>query len=258
MRFIETTGQKVIQFISSLGDSVVFFFAITKHFTYLFQKPGLFARQVYQLGILSLPIILLSGLFIGMVLAFQGYVNLVKFGAEASVGTVTALALFRELSSVFTALLYAGRAGSSLTAEIGLMRATEQWSSYEMMAVDPYRYILLPRLMAGIIVVPILTILFSDIGILGSYYIAVEVLGLDGGGYWSQMQSSVVFYDDIFNGVIVKSIVFGLICNLVALREGLMGGATSSGIANSTTATVVKASLLILAADFLLTALLFR
>ncbi len=258
MMWIERVGAITLATVSALGESVLFLCNILKNFFYIFHKPLLLSKQIFQLGILSLPIILLSGVFIGMVIAFQGYVNLVNFGAEASVGTLVALALFRELASVFTALLYTGRACSSLTAEIGLMRATEQWASYEMMAVDPYQYILLPRLLAGIIAVPLLTIVFSAVGILGGFCVSVYVLGLDSGGYWSQMQSAVNFYDDIFCGVIIKSAVFGLICNLVALRQGLQGIATAGGVALSTTSTVVKASLLILGADFVLTAILFN
>lgn len=243
--------------ITVLGSSTRLLGQILGNSWYLFKKPFLFTRQIYQLGILSLPIILLSGLFVGMVLCFQAFVNLINFGAEASVGTIVALALFRELGSVLTGLLYTGRASSSLTAEIGLMRATEQWASYELMAINPIQYILTPRFWAGVVAVPVLALLFSTIGILGGYGVATISLGVDGGAYWSQMKSGVSLGTDIGLGVVLKSLVFGIISNLVALYVGLNGRATASGIARSTTSTVVIASLLILVADFILTALMF-
>ncbi len=254
---IVVTGEKTRGFLSHVGEATRLLINILLNSWYIFKKPFLFVRQVYQLGVLSLPIILLSGLFVGMVLCFQAYVNLINFGAEASVGTIVALALFRELSSVLTALLYTGRASSSLTAEIGLMRATEQWASYELMAINPVQYILTPRFWAGVIAVPVLALLFSAVGIIGGYGVATISLGVDGGAYWSQMKSGVDFGVDIGLGVVLKSFVFGIISNLVALYIGLKGRATASGIARSTTDTVVISSLLILVADFLLTAMIF-
>ncbi len=254
---IESTGRRTREMIAVLGSSTRLLGQILANSWYLFKKPFLFTRQIYQLGILSLPIILLSGLFVGMVLCFQAFVNLINFGAEASVGTIVALALFRELGSVLTGLLYTGRASSSLTAEIGLMRATEQWASYELMAINPIQYILTPRFWAGVVAVPVLALLFSTIGILGGYGVATISLGVDGGAYWSQMKSGVNLGTDIGLGVVLKSLVFGIISNLVALYVGLNGRATASGIARSTTSTVVIASLLILVADFILTALMF-
>nr|WP_279617513.1 lipid asymmetry maintenance ABC transporter permease subunit MlaE [Ignatzschineria sp. RMDPL8A] len=257
IKAIENLGAGTRRFVFALGAAVLLLLTILKESWYLFKKPFLFTRQVYQLGVLSLPIILLAGLFVGMVLCFQAYINLVNFGAEASVGTIVALALFRELGSVLTGLLYTGRASSSLTAEIGLMRATEQWASYEMMAINPIQYILTPRFWAGVLVVPLLALMFSAVGIIGGYLVATLSLGVDGGAYWSQMKSAVNLSSDIGQGIVLKSFVFGIISNLVALFTGLHGRATAGGIARATTSTVVIASLLILVADFILTAILF-
>lgn len=254
---IENLGKSTLRFIEALGASLLLLVTILKESWYLFKKPSLTLRQIYQLGVLSLPIILLAGLFVGMVLSFQAYVNLINFGAEASVGTIVALSLFRELGSVLTGLLYTGRASSSLTAEIGLMRATEQWAGYEMMAINPIQYILTPRFWAGVIVVPLLALLFCVVGIIGGYLVATLSLGVDGGGYWSQMKSAVNLKLDIGQGIVIKSFVFGIIGNLVALFVGLHGKATAGGIARATTRTVVVASLLILVADFMLTAFMF-
>lgn len=168
---------------------------------YIFKRPSLFVRELFKLGIRSLPIIILAGLFVGMVLSFQAYVNMRTFGAEASVGTLTALALFRELGPVLTGLLYTGGVSSALTAEIALMRATEQWASYELMAVNPVQYILTPRFFAGVLAVPILGVLYSAIGIMGGYLVATFALGVDGGAYWSQMQSAVDLNTDIVQGI---------------------------------------------------------
>ncbi len=254
---LEQLGQKTISIIGSIGEAGVLFFQLLINVGYLFRRPSLFFRQLYQLGVRSLPIILLAGLFVGMVLCFQAYVNMRTFGAEASVGTLVALALFRELGPVLTGLLYTGGASSSLTAEIGLMRATEQWASYELMAINPVQYILTPRFFAGVLAVPILGVLFSAIGIIGGYLVATVSLGVDSGAYWSQMKSAVDLYGDIFQGIIIKCLVFGVITNLIALREGFLGRPTADGIARSTTSTVVKASLIVLVADFILTAILF-
>jgi phospholipid/cholesterol/gamma-HCH transport system permease protein len=193
-----------------------------------------------------------------MVLGLQGYTNLVRFGAESSLGTVVALALVRELGPVVAALLYAGRAGSALTAEIGLMKATEQLAGMDMMAVDPFKRILAPRFLAGFIAMPLLAGIFTVVGIGGSYYIAVEQLGVDSGTFWSQMQSSVDFREDVVNGVVIKSIAFGLVANWIAVFEGYDTVPTSEGIGRATTRTVVNTSLAVLGLDFVLTALMFR
>jgi phospholipid/cholesterol/gamma-HCH transport system permease protein len=212
--------------------------------------------QIYVVGVQSLLIVMVSGLFIGMVMALQGYTILVDYGAEGSLGPMVALSLLRELGPVVTALLFAGRAGSALTAEIGLMKATEQLSSLEMMAVDPLRRVISPRFWAGMISLPMLTIIFSTIGILGGHLVGVDWLGVDSGSYWSIMRSSVEWDKDIINGVI-KSFVFALVVVWIALYKGYSCIPTSEGISKATTQTVVYSSLAILGLDFILTALMF-
>jgi len=212
--------------------------------------------QIYVLGVQSLLIIIVSGLFIGMVMALQGYTILVNYGAEGSLGPMVALSLLRELGPVVTALLFAGRAGSALTAEIGLMKATEQLSSLEMMAVDPLRRVIAPRFWAGMISMPMLAIIFSAVGILGGHVVGVDWLGVDAGSYWSIMQATVEWEADVLNGVI-KSVVFGLVVLWIALYKGYSAIPTSEGISKATTETVVVSSLTILGLDFVLTALMF-
>lgn len=250
-------GRTFLASLTRLGRGSLFFLRLLAALPSLLLRPGLVIAQVYATGVLSLPIILVSGLFVGMVLGLQGYTNLVTYGAEASLGTVVALSLVRELGPVLTALLYAGRAGSALTAEIGLMKATEQLSSMEMMAVDPYRRVLAPRFLAGFIALPLLAGIFTAIGVLGGYFVAVEQLGVDGGAFWSQMQASVQLVDDVINGVVIKSIVFGLVANWIAVFEGYDTMPTSDGISRATTRTVVNTSLAVLALDFVLTAIMF-
>lgn len=216
----------------------------------------LLMQQIYSLGVLSLLIIIISGLFIGMVLGLQGFTILVDFGAEQSLGQMVALSLLRELGPVVTALLFAGRAGSALTAEIGLMKATEQLSSLEMMAVDPLRRVVSPRFWAGFYSMPILATIFSAVGIYGGYLVGVQWLGVDDGAFWSVMQSSVEWQEDIVNGLI-KSIVFAFVVTWIALYKGYNCTPTSVGISRATTSTVVTASLAVLGLDFVLTALMF-
>ncbi|WP_301098367.1 lipid asymmetry maintenance ABC transporter permease subunit MlaE [Otariodibacter sp.] len=215
----------------------------------------LLIKQLYAVGVQSLLIIMLSGLFIGMVLGLQGYVVLVGFSAETSLGQLVSLSLLRELGPVVTALLFAGRAGSALTAEIGLMKATEQLSSLEMMAIDPLRRIIAPRFWAGIISMPILAIIFTAIGIWGGALVGVDWKGVDSGSFWSVMQHTVVL-DDLTNGFI-KSIVFAFAVIWIALFNGYDSLPTSEGISQATTRTVVNASLTVLGLDFILTALMF-
>ena len=212
-------------------------------------------QQVYAVGVLTLLIILVSGLFVGMVLGLQGYNTLVKFGSEQTLGLLVALSLVRELGPVVTALLFAGRAGSALTAEIGLMKATEQLAGMEMMAVNPITRVIAPRFLGGILAMPLLAALFSAIGVLGGHLVGVGLLGVDAGAFWSQMQGSVDFYDDIVNGVI-KSVVFGVVCTWIAVFEGYDAVPTSEGVARATNRTVVYSSLSVLALDFILTALM--
>lgn len=216
----------------------------------------LFVNQIFHLGILSLPIILTSGLFIGMVLSLQGYLVLVDYAAEESLGSMVALSLLRELGPVVTALLFAGRAGSALTAEIGLMQSTEQIASMEMMAVSPLKRVIAPRLLAGVVTLPLLTILFNLIAIWGGYFIGVIWMGIDGGTFWSVMQGSVEYGSDIVNGII-KSIIFAVMITWVALYNGYYVVPNALGISKSTTQTVVISSLLVLAMDFVLTAFMF-
>jgi len=213
-------------------------------------------KQIYVVGVQSLSIIIVSGLFIGMVMALQGYTILVDYGAEGSLGPMVALSLLRELGPVVTALLFAGRAGSALTAEIGLMKATEQLSSLEMMAVDPLRRIIAPRLWAGVISMPLLAIIFSAVGILGGHLVGVDWLGVDSGSYWSIMQSTVEWNEDVINGVI-KSVVFAFVVTWIAIFKGYDSIPTSEGISAATTQTVVYSSLAVLGLDFVLTAIMF-
>jgi len=195
-------------------------------------------------------------LFVGMVLALQGYNTLVDFGATESLGVMVALSLVRELGPVVAGLLFAGRAGSALTAEIGLMKATEQLSAMEMMAVDPLHRVIAPRFMAGILSMPLLAAIFSAVAIIGGHFVGVELLGVDDGAFWSQMQAKVDLYDDILNGVI-KSVVFGFLVTWIAVFEGYDAVPTSEGVGRATTNTVVNGSLAILGMDFVLTALMF-
>lgn len=250
-------GRFVLDKLARLGRAHRFLLSLLGALTFLFKRPSLLIRQLYTVGVLSLPIILVSGLFVGMVLSLQGYANLVDFGATSSLGTVVALSLIRELGPVLTGLLYAGRAGSALTAEIGLMKATEQLASMQMMAVDPFPRVLAPRFLAGCLAVPILTGIFTAVGILGGYFVAVVQLGVDGGAFWAQMQAKVLLVEDIVNGVVVKSIVFGVLANWIALFEGYEALPTSEGVSLATTRTVVMTSLAVLSWDFLLTALMF-
>ncbi|WP_027859331.1 lipid asymmetry maintenance ABC transporter permease subunit MlaE [Marinobacterium jannaschii] len=220
------------------------------------QMLPLLVRQIYFVGVLSLIIIIVSGLFIGMVLGLQGYTILVDYGSEQAVGQMVALSLVREMAPVVTALLFAGRAGSALTAEIGLMKATEQLSSLEMIGVDPLRRIVAPRFWAGFICLPVLATIFSLVGVTGGALVGVEWLGIYEGSFWSNMQNSVDFYDDIVNGLI-KAVVFGFVVTWIAVFQGYDCVPTSEGISQATTRTVVYSSLSVLGLDFILTALMF-
>ncbi|MDO6564057.1 lipid asymmetry maintenance ABC transporter permease subunit MlaE [Amphritea sp. 1_MG-2023] len=221
-----------------------------------FNSFPLLMRQLYSVGVLSMVIIMVSGLFIGMVLALQGYTILVDYGSEQAVGQMVALSLVRELAPVVTALLFAGRAGSALTAEIGLMKTTEQLSGMEMIGVDPLRRIIAPRFWAGLISLPILTMIFSAVGIWGGLLVGVDWLGIYEGSFWANMQNSVDFFDDVVNGLI-KSLVFGVVVTWVAVFQGYDSVPTSEGISQATTKTVVYSSLAVLGLDFILTALMF-
>ena len=221
-----------------------------------FARPGLVRDQVHFLGNYSLAIIAVSGLFVGFVLGLQGYYTLQRYGSSEALGLLVALSLVRELGPVVTALLFAGRAGTSLTAEIGLMRAGEQLSAMEMMAVDPVRRILAPRFWAGVITMPLLAAVFSAVGILGGYVVAVLLIGIDSGAFWSQMQGGVDVWSDVGNGVI-KSVVFGIAVTFIALLQGYEAQATPEGVSRATTRTVVVSSLSVLGLDFVLTVMMF-
>jgi len=253
---IQLLGHKGLGFFQRLGRGHLLLLNILQGLHTLIPKFGLVIQQVYSVGVLSLIIIVVSGAFVGMVLGLQGYNTLVDFGSEESLGVVVSLSLVRELGPVVTALLFAGRAGSALTAEIGLMKTTEQLSAMEMMAVDPIRRVLAPRFLAGFLAMPLLAAIFSTVGVLGGYFVGVGLLGVDEGAYWSQMQANVDLFDDIMNGVI-KSLVFGGVVTWIAVFEGYDAIPTSEGVSRATTRTVVHASLAVLGLDFVLTALMF-
>lgn len=256
MNWIADLGAKFLLFVSSLGRAGRFFIALSGACLTALIRFSLVIKQIYSVGVLTLLIILVSGLFVGMVLGLQGYYTLVSFGAESSLGLVVALSLTRELGPVLSALLFAGRAGSALTAEIGLMKATQQLDAMEMMATDPLPIVIAPRFLAGIIALPLLSAIFTAIGVIGGYLIGVQQLGLDSGVYWSAMQEGVDFYDDIINGVI-KSLAFGLVVTFIAVYQGYFAIPTSEGVSRATTRTVVNASLSVLGLDYVLTALMF-
>jgi phospholipid/cholesterol/gamma-HCH transport system permease protein len=218
---------------------------------------GLVRDQIHFLGNFSLAIIAVSGLFVGFVLGLQGYYTLQRYGSSEAVGLLVALSLVRELGPVVTALLFAGRAGTSLTAEIGLMKAGEQLSAMEMMAIDPVKRILAPRFWAGVLAMPVLAAVFSAVGIIGGWVVGVVMIGVDAGSFWSQMQGGVDVWRDVGNGI-VKSCVFGVTVTFVALYQGFEAQPTPEGVSKATTRTVVVASLLVLALDFMLTALMFN
>jgi len=249
-------GRRVLDVLRAFGHAAFFFVDLLRAVPASLRRFSLVVAQIHAIGNLSLVIILASGLAVGFVLALQMYYALVAYGAAESLGLIVNLALVRELGPVVTALLFAGRAGTSLTAEIGLMKAGEQLAAMEMMAIDPKSRVLSPRFLAGMVSMPILAILFSAIGILGAYVVAVLLIGVDAGNFWSIMQSKVDVWRDVGNGI-VKSAVFGVICTFVALYQGHETEATPEGVAYATTRTVVISSLSVLGMDFVLTALMF-
>jgi phospholipid/cholesterol/gamma-HCH transport system permease protein len=254
MNAIRQLGAVVLDGVERLGRAALFLYDVVASAGALFRRFFLIVQQVYAVGVLTLLIILVSGLFVGMVLGLQGYNTLVRFGAEQSLGLLVALSLVRELGPVVTALLFAGRAGSALTAEIGLMKATEQLAGMEMMAVNPIMRVIAPRFLAGVVAMPLLAALFSAVGVLGGHIVGVGLLGVDTGAFWSQMQNGVDFQDDVLNGVI-KSVVFGVAVSWIAVFEGYDAVPTSEGVATATNRTVVYSSLAVLGLDFILTAL---
>jgi phospholipid/cholesterol/gamma-HCH transport system permease protein len=253
---LQKVGATALGVAERMGRGHLFLWHVLGGFPALVPRFGLVIKQLFSVGVLSLLIIAVAGLFVGMVLALQGYNTLVDFGATESLGVMVALSLVRELGPVVAGLLFAGRAGSALTAEIGLMKATEQLSAMEMMAVDPLHRIVAPRFMAGIISMPLLAAIFSALGVIGGYFVAVGLLGVDDGAFWSQMQAKVDLQEDILNGVI-KSVVFGFVVTWIAVFEGYDTVPTSEGVSRATTNTVVHGSLAVLGLDFILTALMF-
>ncbi len=247
----------MINFFTRLGRGSIFLSKILSGIPQLFLRFRLVVQQLYSVGVQTLFITLIAGLFVGMVLALQLYYTLTTFGATDTLGMIVDLSLVRELGPVVAALLFAGRAGSALTAEIGLMKATEQLSGLEMMAVDPIHRIIAPRFLAGFLSMPLLAAIFSAVGILGAYSVGVDLLGVDSGAFWSQIQAKVDFYDDVLNGII-KSVVFGFIVSWIAVFEGYDCIPTSEGVASATTRTVVHSSLAVLAMDFVLTAIMYQ
>lgn len=252
---IEHLGHRTIKNIQSIGQSGVFIFHLLARIPNVKKLWPEFIKQLYCLGVLSFLIIVVSGTFIGMVVGLQGFNTLQKFGATSQLGQLLALSVVRELGPVLAGLLFIGRAGSALTAEIGLMKATEQLASMEMMGVDPLERVVLGRFLAGILALPLLSIIFSTTAILGGYFIGVHWLGVDGGSFWSNMQASVDFNIDIWSGI-VKTIVFAFTVVWIAVYQGCSCIPTAEGISQATTKTVVYASLAVLGLDFLLTALM--
>jgi phospholipid/cholesterol/gamma-HCH transport system permease protein len=255
--FLARLGSRVTGAIWRLGFASRFFWLIFKHSGTSFRRFHLTIREIYFAGVLSLIIILVSGLFVGMVLGLQGYDTLVRYGSSEALGVLVSLSLVRELGPVVAGLLFASRAGSAITAEIGLMKTTEQLAAMEMMAVDPIARVIAPRFWAGVISMPLLAALFSAMGVFGGYLVGVKMIGVDEGSFWSQMQNAVDFREDILNGVI-KSVVFGIAVTWIAVFEGYDAPPTAEGVSGATTRTVVTSSLAILALDFIMTALMFR
>lgn len=250
---VRSLGKRVLDRVDRLGFFSRFFIRILLDSGECFKRFHLVIREVYASGVLSLIIILVSGLFVGMVLGLQGYETLQKFGSADSLGVLVALSLVRELGPVVGALLFASRAGSAITAEIGLMKATEQLAAMEMMAVNPVARVIAPRFWGGVISMPLLSALFSAMGIFGGYLVGVVLVGIDQGAFWSQMQAAVDYRHDVLNGV-VKSFVFGIAVSAIAVFEGFDAPPTAEGVSGATTRTVVTSSLVVLMLDFMLTA----
>ncbi len=254
--WVVTLGRRTRSTLVILGQMARFLGMLVARTGVVVKRPRLVLQQVHFIGNYSLVIIVVSGLFVGFVLGLQGYYTLNRYGAEEALGLLVALSLTRELGPVVTALLFAGRAGTSLTAEIGLMKAGEQLAAMEVMAVDPLRRVLAPRFLGGVIAMPILAAIFSMVGIMGGWFVGVVLIGIDTGAFWSQMQNGVDVFDDVLNGVI-KSVVFGVAVTLIALFEGWQCRPTPEGVSRATTRTVVAGSLAVLGLDFVLTALMF-
>jgi phospholipid/cholesterol/gamma-HCH transport system permease protein len=256
-RPLERLGRNVVNGIWRVGSMARFFALVLASSGTSFGRFRLVMREVYFSGVLSLIIIIVSGLFIGMVLGLQGYQTLQRYGATESIGVLVALSLVRELGPVVSAILFAARAGSAITAEIGLMKTTEQLTAMDMMAVSPMARVIAPRFWAGIISMPILSLLFSSMGVFGGYIVGVVLIGVDNGAFWSQMQAAVDFRYDVLNGL-VKSFVFGIAITVIATFEGYDAPPTAEGVSGATTRTVVTSALVVLALDLILTAFMLR
>jgi phospholipid/cholesterol/gamma-HCH transport system permease protein len=254
--WVASFGRQGLTALARLGRAHLLLMQILVGSASLLSRLGLLVVQIQRVGGRTFTIIVVSGLFVGMVLGLQGFYVLSQFGAENSLGVMVAASLVRELGPVVTALLFAGRAGSALTAEIGLMKATEQLSGLEMMAVDPIKRVLTPRFFAGLISMPLLAAMFSAVGVIGGWFVSVGLLGVDDGAFWSQMQAKIDWHEDVLNGVI-KSLVFGLVCTWIALFQGYDATPTAEGVSRATTRTVVHSALSVLGLDFVLTALMF-
>jgi len=253
---LENLGRVTLDTVKKLGRANLFLLHVLSGTLAILLRFRLLTAQMYSVGVLSILLIAVSGLFVGMVLGLQGFNVLSDFGAEESLGVMVAASLVRELGPVVTALLFAGRAGSALTAEIGLMKATEQLSGMEMMAVDPVKRVITPRFLAGVLSMPLLASLFSMVGVMGGFFVGVGLLGVDEGAFWTQMRSHLDFEDDIINGVI-KSLVFGVVVTWIAVFEGHDAIPTSEGVSRATTRSVVYSAFAVLGWDFVLTALMF-
>jgi len=254
---IRAIGHRIVDAVWRIGSATRFFILALLYSGMGFKRFRLIIKEIFSSGVMSLIIILVAGLFVGMVLGLQGYETLKRYGSESALGSLVALSLVRELGPVLAALLFASRAGSAMTAEIGLMKATEQISAMEMMAVNPIARIVAPRFWAGVISMPLLAAMFSAVGVFGGYLVGVVQIGVDEGSFWAQMQAAVDFREDILNGVL-KSFVFGTVVTVIALFEGYDAQPTAEGVSGATTRTVVNSSLAILMLDFVLTAIMFR
>jgi phospholipid/cholesterol/gamma-HCH transport system permease protein len=254
---LRSTAENLAEFVQGLGRGAFFLGRLLMETPAGLVRFGLVWTEVYKVGVLSLVLIMTSGLFVGMVLGLQGYYTLTKFGASSSLGAVTVLALVRELGPVVTALLFAGRAGTALASEIGLMRATEQLSGMAMMATDPFKRVIVPRFLGSVISMPLLAAIFSMIGIVGAYYVGVDVKGLDEGTFWSPMRQTVDYWDDVMGGII-KSFAFGITAGMIAVYEGYHAHPTAEGVSRATTRTVINTAVAVLILDFLLTAALLQ
>ena len=256
-RTLTAIGHRSVETVWRVGFASRFFWAILQNSASSFKRLQLTIKEVFSSGVMSLVIILVAGMFVGMVLGLQGFETLKRYGSESALGSLVALSLVRELGPVLAGLLFASRAGSAMTAEIGLMKTTEQLAAMEMMAVNPLARVVAPRFWAGVISMPLLSALFSAMGVFGGYVVGVVLIGVDEGSFWSQMQSAVDFQHDVVNGII-KSFVFGVAVTTIALFEGYDATPTAEGVSGATTRTVVQSSLAILFLDFILTALMFR